>query len=223
VIDSADTLTWLLRATFGVLLVVSSAWLVRSWRSEPAMRLHDASHVAMSAGMLYMTLPAAAQPLPVAGFVATYLALAAALVARGVRDVRSNRTSGLDACIGCAPPAAGSVGAAYMFLIPLAGSGAAVVPVALTFGVAAALRGGSALACAVDGSAARSRWINPRVAACGSDCSCAPPCGCAPSTAAIEPRSATIRLATYAAMNVAMAVMLVAMAHPSTPLHQHLG
>ncbi|MCB0877897.1 MAG: DUF5134 domain-containing protein [Thermoleophilia bacterium] len=210
----SDTWMWLLRIVFAVLLVTGAAWTVRDWRREPQLRLHCISHVAMAGGMLYMTLPTGAGSVPLGVLAPAYVALAVAVVSAGLRDRRDNDTPGMDVCIACAPVAAGSLGAAYMVLMPAGALLAA--PLALSFGVAGALRGGAALAVAVDEDVAHARLVTPRSGTCPG-CCCGPDCSC--GRPAPPARRVALQQASASAMNLAMAVMLVAMSQPSGSMH----
>lgn len=221
-LHAADIWIWSLRVVFGTLLVVNARWTIRNWRREPEHRLHELSHALMAAGMLYMTLPRDMQLVPLWIIVAGFVVLAIAIVATGVRELRHERSAAIEACIGWTPPAAGSIGAAYMFLLPFPVGNAIAVPIALSFGLAAALRSGSALACAIDSDAITSRWMSARSVGCGNaGCTCGPSCGC--GTRSTASRVVAWRLASYAAMNVAMAAMLIFMLQTGTTLHHHVS
>jgi hypothetical protein len=221
-IHSADIWIWSLRLAFGMLLLVNTRWMIRSWRDDPEHRLHELSHVLMAGGMLYMTLPRELQVVPVTFIVVGFISLAVVIVVTGVRELQRDRAATIDACIGWTPPAAGSIGAAYMFMLPFPIGDVIAVPIALSFGVAAAVRSSSALACAIDSDVITSRWLSPQSVGCGNpDCTCGPTCSC--GTRAASSRVVAWRLASSAAMNIAMAAMLVYMTQSGTTLHHHLG
>jgi hypothetical protein len=219
--DASDICTGALRIAFALLLLGSLRWMLNGWRDEPQLRVHCLSHAAMSAAMIYMTLPPALQPVPLTALAPVFVALAATIVWSGLRDRRQNATPGLDVCVACAPAAAGSLGAAWMLVMPM--GAAAAAPLAVSFALAGALRGGTALAVAVDGDVARERLVSPRSGACTS-CCCSGGASCGCDRPAPPARTVALRQASYCAMSIAMAVMLILMDQPAagTAMHMHM-